>query len=349
MQQNSRPASNVDAVDLNALILILWHQKKIIASISIFVTLVATGYAFLSKPVYEARNFLIPPMQSDIEDYNYGRTAANNLVPFTIKDIYGVFLKNLQAESLKREFFSSVYLPALSEGKGRASQGAQYEDFSKKLAISVVGKDLTDRYSVVMQDEDPQRAAKWLDMYIDRASELARQEINKNITIEAGVQARNVNREITSLRDVGNKVREDSIIRLKEALRIAEAIGLEQPPIVSGNPAIQISGGLNGQQPYMRGAKALRAEIKNLEARTSDDPYIGKLRNLETKFNFYKELERDGVNASVFRRDGLVEVSDKPIKPRKIMVISLGLLLGLLLGAAVALLKASVETAKRKD
>lgn len=41
---------------------------------------------------------------------------------------------------------------------------------------------------------------------------------------------------------------------------------------------------------------------------------------------------------AVFRQDGAVEASDDPIKPRKILILVVGVILGGLIGCGVALL-----------
>ncbi|MDR6917746.1 chain length determinant protein (polysaccharide antigen chain regulator) [Pseudomonas sp. 3296] len=328
-----------EGLDIHALVFTLWRQKFIILCMALLGTIIATTYAFLSEPIYEAKAFIMPPTQNDIEGLNYGR---KKLPPLAVKDVYLVFLKNLQAESLRREFFKGIYLPAL--GKDSDPKGLLYDKFSKKLLISVVGKDAADRYSIVILDADSSQAAKWVGQYAERAQELALQEINKNISSEFNVEARNLNQEIVSLREVGRKEREDTLVKLNEALVVAKAIGLEKPPIVSGGSksSLNIAGKMDDELTYMRGTKALEAEIENLKSRKSEDPFIDKLRGLETDYNFYKQLSERFQIAKTFRMDGSVEVSGSPVKPKIPLVISIGLILGLMLGVVIALIRSSL-------
>jgi chain length determinant protein (polysaccharide antigen chain regulator) len=339
MQNNSAVSSNTNEVDLRMLISALWRQRWVIIGAVIVATVIAAAYAFLSNPVYEAKVVVVPPTQNDIANYNYGRTADNELAPFDVKDVYGVFLRNLQADSLRREFFYKTYIPSLSEADRKKPVETLYNDFSKVLTVSIVGKDNPDRYAVAAKDEQPELTVILIGKYIGRASELAKKEMIKNISSEADVLARNIQQQIVSIREIGQKVREDSITKLREALIVAEAIGLEKPPIVSGSAEIKVAGNLDEQPLYMRGSKALRAEIENLETRKSDDPFINKLRELQTKSRFYTNLESNIRDVEVFRMDGQAELPDTPVQPKKVLLLLLGAILGLVFGVIIAFIR----------
>ncbi|MCY1538471.1 hypothetical protein D9M68_740130 [compost metagenome] len=93
----------------------------------------------------------------------------------------------------------------------------------------------------------------------------------------------------------------------------------------------------------MRGAKALRAEIKSLEARKSDDPFIKSLRSLEEKQALYNNIEINPEAVQVFSMDGVVETPETPVKPKKSLVMLVGVVAGLALGILVAIGRLIVE------
>ncbi|MBF4555105.1 LPS O-antigen chain length determinant protein WzzB [Pseudomonas sp. p50] len=335
------PASTqrTNEIDLFELVAGLWAQKALIISVALVGALCAAGYAYFSKPVYEARVYLQPPTLNGIADFNYGRTVGAELTPFKIEDVYEVFTRNLQSESLRRAFFNEVYLPSLSPSERIGSQDLLYADFSKDLSIGLPTKDQPDRYSVTARGQDPARAALYVRDFAARAGALAEKEMISNATREAEVRARNLGQQITTLQETENRIRQDSISRLSEALAIAEAIGLQNPPIISGNLSAEVSAAMDGQLTYMRGSKALKAEIQNLEARKSDDPFIRALRGLQIKQSFYNDLKVNPGTVSVYRQDGPIEQPDSPIKPRKNLMILLGLLLGGVLGFIIAMIR----------
>lgn len=343
------PATTQDTgeIDLVELIAALWAQKGLIISVTLAVTLAAMAYAFLSKPTYQARVYLQPPTLNSIADFNYGRTTEAQLTPFTIKDVYEVFTRNLQGESLRRAFFKDVYLPSLPESQRNESQDMLYAEFLEKLTIGLPTKELPDRYSVSVLGEDPVQATNWVKAFTARAAAAAEIEMISNVTREAEVRARNLGQQINTLQGTEDRIREDSITQLREALKVAQAIGLEDPPIITGNVSDEASASMNGQLTYMRGTKALNAEIKNLEERESNDPFIDSLRALQIKQSFYKDLQVSPDNVSVYRLDGPIEQPDRPVKPKKAQVIGLGLFLGVALGVLIALARHFILRSKR--
>ncbi|KAA0984521.1 MULTISPECIES: LPS O-antigen chain length determinant protein WzzB [unclassified Pseudomonas] len=338
MQSSSSESYRDSEIDLQALITSIWRRKWLILGVAFMATLLAASYAFMAKPVFEAKLFLIPPTQNDIANFNYGRTRESDLTPLAIKDIYTVFLRVLNSESLRREFFNTVYVPSLSDEEQKGSKDALYSRFSKVLTVTLPVKDAGDQSAVTAQANDPDLASTWVQAYVDRAGVLAKEEMIKNISTESQVRARNLLQQINSMRESGIQLRQDSITKLREALRVAEAIGLEKPPIITGNPSVEVAGSLDGQIIYMRGSKALKAEIQNLEQRKSDDPFVTHLRDLQSKYEFYKSLDVNPSNVWVYREDGEVDRPDAPIKPRKSLILALGLISGLLAGIMLALI-----------
>ncbi|MCU1772404.1 LPS O-antigen chain length determinant protein WzzB [Pseudomonas sp. 13B_3.2_Bac1] len=338
MQVNSGNEVANEGLDVYSLIFTIWRQKIVILCFAALGVAMAAAYAFVAQPIYEARSFITPPTQNDIQSLNKGR-ATLNLAPLTVKDVYSVFLKNLQAESLRREFFDRTYLPA--QGQSDDPKGKFYEKLNKDLTIAPVGKDVNERFKIVLQDPDARRAQQWVDQYIARAQELSLQEINKNLAGEFDVAVQDFNQKISVLRDEGERARQDSLAKLREALIVAKAIGLEKPPIVSGNPnqSINIAGNMGGELTYMRGTKALEAEIANLQVRKSDDPFIKKLRGFEANYNFYKQLSQQFRKVNTFRMDGDVELSGEPVKPKTALIVLGGLIVGIMLGIIVVLLR----------
>jgi chain length determinant protein (polysaccharide antigen chain regulator) len=328
---------DADEIDLFELVAAIWAQKVLIIGFIVLATGVAAAYAFLSKPIYEARMYLQPPTLNDIADFNYGRTREAELTPYTINDVYGVFTRNLQGESLRRAFFTDVYLPSLSEEQRRGSQDALYSDFLNTLMIGGPTKDLPDRYSVAVYGSDPVQATAWAKAFVEKAGAQAETEMITNVEREGEVRARNYEQQITTLQETESRVRNDAISRLQEALNVAQAIGLENPPIISGSVAAEVSATMDGQLTYMRGTKALNAEIKNLKERKSDDPFITSLRALQIKQSFYQALQVNPDSVSVYRQDGPIEVPDRPIKPRKGLILVGGFIAGGILGVLFAL------------
>ncbi|MNR47248.1 hypothetical protein D3C85_1663300 [compost metagenome] len=76
-----------------------------------------------------------------------------------------------------------------------------------------------------------------------------------------------------------------------------------------------------------------------LKSRESDDPFIPDLRNLQEQYELYAGVRLDTEGVAVFRQDGNIEMPDAPIKPRKVLILALGVVLGGMLGLFIALIR----------
>ncbi|MBT2342218.1 MULTISPECIES: LPS O-antigen chain length determinant protein WzzB [Pseudomonas] len=347
MQNKHIDMQGSEEIDLSELARGIWVQKWLILVITLLVTIGATAYAFLSKPIYEAKLFIIPPTQNGIAELNYGRGKSTELDAYSIKEVYDVFARNLQGESLRQTFFNKVYLPSLDESQRAGPLDRLYERFSRELLIRGPGRDTPDRFSVTVQSGDPVQATEWAKTYVQRASEAAESELIKNVTTEASVRARNLEQRIVSVRETAQRIREDRIQQLREALQIAKAIGLTTP-VVNSTAGVDITVDTGDKLDYQRGSKALAAEVEALESRPSDDAFIGDLRTLQMRYNFYRQLNVDADSISVYRQDGVVEVPESPIKPRKALILILGLVGGLMLGGFLALIRFLINRKERR-
>ena len=339
MRNERERLSGSDEIDLFELIGGLWKQKLVIILTAVIVTAVAVAYALLATPIYEAKVIVQPPTQNDIAQLNYGRGGNSGLNVFSVKDVYGVYLRNLQSESLRREFFRKVYLPSLPEERRKGSQDALYNQFRDVLSLGVVSKDTPDRFFVTSSQPDPGQAAQWVVHYIEMAGERAKKEIIQDARADALVKADNLEQQVRAERESARKQRDDQIAQLTEALRVARSIGLERPPIISNNLSSELSAGMDGSLTYMRGSKALEAEIENLRNRTSDDPFIAKLRQRQEAMAFYRMLQVDPGVVQVYRQDGAIESPDRPVKPKRLIIVVLGAILGLGLGTVIGFVR----------
>ncbi|MDF9617290.1 Wzz/FepE/Etk N-terminal domain-containing protein [Pseudomonas entomophila] len=328
-----------DEIDLYEIFERLWRQKLLIVATTVVFAGAALAYALLATPIYEAKIIVQPPTQNDIAQLNYGRGGSSGLSMLSVKDVYDVYLRNLQSESLRREFFQTVFLPGLPEVERRGSQDDLYGRFQYSLALGLVSKDSPGRYYVKADLPDPRRAADWVVKYVELAGRRGKDEIVQDIRSDAMVKANNLEQEITAARESARKQREDQIIQLSEALRVAQSIGLERPPIISNGLSGEVSAGMDGSLVYMRGTKALEAEIENLRKRTSDDPFVRDLRQRQEAVAFYRNLQINVGSVQVYRQDGAIESPDRPVKPRKLIILLMGVVVGAALGVLLALLR----------
>lgn len=336
MAQPPSTAQRNDEIDLFELVQKLWAKKWLIIGVTIGSIAVAGAYAFFTPPVFKAQAALMPPTLSDVAGFNLARNKDVGLEPFKVDDVYRVFTRNLQSDQTRRRFYTEIYLPSLSEDQKKGPRDALYSRFLKRLAIAGPTTAQPDRFVLSIEGEDPAEAAQWAEHYIKDVEKQSIQEMLNNARSEIQVRGRNLVQQIETLRESARVRREDRSVQLEEALKVAQAIGLENPPMIAGQMNDQLSAIMEGNLTYMRGAKALKAEIEALKQRKSDDPFVPHLRGLQEQHALYESLTIQPDRVAVYRLDGAIETPDQPVKPQKALILLLGAVLGGMLGVLIA-------------
>ncbi|WP_027924116.1 LPS O-antigen chain length determinant protein WzzB [Pseudomonas sp. URMO17WK12:I12] len=349
MQNSNNTINSSVEIDLFEVTAAVWKRKWLVVGMTLAVGFAAAAYAFFSTPIYESKYYISPPTVNDIANLNFGRASKSDLIPISVDQVYKVFLRNLQSESQRRAFFETTYLPSLGERVPQSPNGALYTTFSKNLTVAPVGKEEDGRWSVSLQDSSPERAVQWVDSYVSQVGASTARELTQNAKKEAAVLKRGLQLEIDTLRESSHNVRQDTISKIREALVIAKSSGLENTVVFSGSGSDKLAGSMLEGNSYLRGSKALEAELKNLENRGSDDPFTPGLRKLQKRADFYKQVEAEKFDIAVYRHDGVLDLPVSPVKPKKVLIVFLGLVIGGLLGSAIALLQHFITKRRRAE
>jgi len=195
--------------------------------------------------------------------------------------------------------------------------------------------------------------------------------------------------KIGTLRVFAKQKRMDRIATLHEAAGIAHSLGIKDPILykldkISGaSPSsLQIMTDISTPAPqlYTLGFDALEAEIKSLSERTSDDPFIPELRDLqeqlailehnrqveqlksrknddpfieslrdkERELTYLESIHVDPQTVITARLDHPAFPPENRIKPKRPLVVALGLVIGLMGGIFLAFFMNFIESAKVK-
>lgn len=353
MEQNVSHNQPPDEIDLRALVQTLWASRILIILVTLAVTCIAAAYAFFSTPIYETYAQTLPPKASDLASYNIGSqltgvaisgiTEVNSFtaVPpsikeLTTKDAYSAFLQNLASDTVRQQFFESVYLPAQRTETNQVSKDKLKKQLAKELTITLPTPTKPDDNSAKVRFEgsNPKNIANWADTYVALAVKATQKELLGDLAGEVTTRRQSIDDQISTLRKIALITRQDRIRRLKDALRVAKSIGLEVPAN-SGNLVTSYT----GEMTYLRGAKALQAELDVLEKRNNDDPYISNLSDLLKKQTLLKGIDLTPSHLSVATIDQVALVPVDPVKPKKVLILALGVILGGVLGALIALIR----------
>jgi chain length determinant protein (polysaccharide antigen chain regulator) len=341
--QSQVPGYADDEIDLVELWNSLWEQKALIAALTALITSLGVAYALLATPVYKAETFFLPPLQQDVQSLKLQNMQnMQNMQNITPDSVYKRFLQNIQSRSLQMEFYKTNGLRDFyAQNQPVKSESELFtEEFNKKLALNIP-KSKQDSSFVSLSFELPREANKsalWLNAYVDFVAKKTLNELLTDVNFEIQTGIQNAEDQIQSKRALAKQRREDRIASLKESLRIAQEAGVERPAIN------QAANDLNME--YMRGQKALMAEIAVLTNRVSDDPFIEGIRDLQEKIAYLKDIKINPESVRVVRVDQIAEVPVSPVKPKKALIVAVAAVLGLMLGVFIALIRQAVK--KRK-
>lgn len=357
MHASSVNTPATDDIDLRQLAYTLWASKRLIACTTVVLTALAAGYAFLTPATYQTEVITLPPPPSDLASYNMGHqlsgpaidaltknnkeerhTTADNAIPaLTPDDAYDSFLRIANSMTLRQQFFDEIYLPyALTQGMPNDAQtkAGLWKRFITQLKITLPKKTDAPLMTLSLKGKEPEIIAEWANRYVDMAAVATKKQLQENLRGAMHVQLSSIEQQIKAMRQSGEADRQNTIAKLKEALALAKAIGMEAPPS-SGNLITSYS----GDTMYLRGTKALEAELALIQSRDSNDPYTLGLPNLLKQQTLLKSVNVAPDDLEVVRIDQMATPPEAPIKPKKALIIALGLVLGGMLGAFWALMR----------
>lgn len=356
---NNQPS---DEIDLRGLCISIWQSKVLILSVTIAITCIAAAYAFLSNPIYETSVRLLPPKISDLTSYNAAsqltgeaisgivdqgssRPAPPGIRELTTKAAYDAFLQNLDSDSIKLEFFEKYYLPAFGKEHNDAEKQALLKRLNGVLTIQPPKNPNSVATTLSFEGADPKAISDWANSYVTLAADTTLKDFLQDLGGEVAVRNKGISDQIATLRKIAETQRESRIVHVENALSIAKSIGLETPP--PGSPLIAINNATtndvnaftNGSMMYLRGTKALNSELELLKSRKNDDAYIPELGSLLKKQSLLSSVDLNPTHFSVVDLDRAAIVPQEPIKPKKALILALGLILGGIAGIMTALIR----------
>ena len=353
-------APMADEIDLLDIWRILMRQKWLILGITVFCTALAVGAALLLPRAYRAEVIMLPPLAETVEKLNVpnlGGDSDSYFFKVESQELYHGLIENMQSNWLQRQFFDDNELtPLLSKKNDKRSEDVIFkEELSEKLVVAGINKNRGERefVTITFEGQNPDQIAGWLNTFVRLADNKTIMAQTQSFAMKVQRVKDSVSQRIESLRSVEKSRRFDLIARLDEAVVVAEKLGWVDQHSKLGiqyeqakMDAINMSFSLQDVPLYLRGSNALKAEVDVLKQRKNDDPFIPELRGLQEQFNFLSSVRQDAENVHAMRLDRAAIADDRPIKPKRKLIVVLGFVLGALLSVFVAFIRNMVVTAK---
>lgn len=342
-----------DEISLYDLVLILWRNKVVGIIVAVVVMALTLGYLFIATPVYKADAHFLPPLQQDIEALNVAKQYG--LLGYSTERVYEEFIRQLNSLALRRKFYDRNNLSAyyMTDNKEANPNVVFNEAFNEKLIVSTPGRDEDSPFRTISFEIDAaEEVASLLNQFVEFVISETKEQLIGNVRNSIVAEIDTLERLITSKRDIAERRRLDELAELEEALQIAKKLKIQK---LSDSPEYearnQLADPVLNTVPlplYTRGTIALEAEIESLKNRKSDDPFIAGLRDTQERANTLRALVINPQKVKVVTIDSPAYVPNAPEKPKKLLVLAVGMCLALLLGVMAAFFAEFVKGLRRQ-
>ena len=352
-------------IDLHEIAAIFKKYRWLMLGVVFFVSLLTVATALLLPRVYRAEIVINPPLSKDVEQLKIfdvsssqssspgqGRTSTGNyLYEIMQEDLYDKFIRFLGSKQLQHVFFKENnlfdYLKAKDDSETEVLE-VFHKKFSDKIGIYDLrnqNKNDLETVTVTLDGSDEELLVEWLNKYVVYVNQYTIESIISGINTKAKLKIEGVDRQIQSLRDIEKSRRLDLVEQYKEAIQVAELLGFTNQVSISFAPYGKFAENMDvtldpGDVPlYLRGSKALQAELNILQQRKSDDPFISGLRDLQQRLAFLSHLSVENFGVHAANIDQFAFVSGESVKPNRKLIVVIGFLFGCLLALFTALVK----------
>jgi chain length determinant protein (polysaccharide antigen chain regulator) len=369
LELNKGNYSNDDEIDLFDLIDDIWSHKTWVFLVLLVTVSAAAFYVYKQTPIYQAEvvikpvtdneliEFSKPQFQVKVKQSNENKNdikqevLSGETAPFFEMTVDSAF-EYVQMSVTSPDYLQSFYELNLNEIKALPSAYNEnltplqnFSRFSRHFSFTHPNKQSDDSFvTVALTLSDAHLASNLLNKFAEYA--LARSVDDSygymNAKVEERIQSLNYQAELMREKYHGDKARR--ILELKEAYKIAIAVGQE-------NPIYRNMDFISAQLPplYMLGSKAIKGEIEALESRAAlaeklprgEDHFIKNLPQLLVEIDALKMVTVDVKKIRLGRIERVSSVPANPVKPRAMLIMAVAVVLGLFIGLFLALIVAA--------
>lgn len=337
-----------DEIDLFDLIDDIKENWRWLIGSGVVCVLAALIYALVATPTFQTEIVYKPVKEADLLQLNqprlkdvlgfdsqyvtakraFSEVRAEALSSNTIREFY-----NLLLEEKNPEIIDLVYNPQLTDEQNTIK-------FAERFSHADPGPKESDPFlRIKFELSDARIAAKMLNHYSTYVLDKNKSEMKENVTLQVQAQLEQWQMKANELRDKYFAKKSQRLVQLAEAATIAQKINQQNPLYGSERFAI-------GSQPplYMMGEKALKAEISELTNRSdkeNETVYIEGLSDLLWKIKTAEAVNIDWNKLQFAQQDQSAVVPLSAIKPKKKLIVAIGVVAGGMLGVFMALLAAA--------
>lgn len=334
-----------DEIDLFELADQLWREKLLIILITTAFTLIGASYTFLSTPIFKSSAVITPPTPGSLIEIKKIQTLLEQLIHSSEEvspdTIFDQFLHNLNSNRYKERFLSRTEIQEYFRSENMTQLQAR-QSFNKAMTIQTPKKKPYQEITLSLQTNSPELSSRWLNEYILYAEDRFISEMSENIHSQISAAKNNLLLNIQSKKANYHLNLNEEIKRQEEALAIAEEIGLHNPlktETIFYKPEVLDQ----MRSAYRLGTKSLKAELNALKARAKEIDRTPGLSEEKLKLELLSSIKLNTKSISPMTLDLVAEPDSNPVKPKRLLIITLSVLLGGIAGIITALVRIAIR------
>ena len=355
-----------DEISLRDILLVLIRQRKIILLVSLFVVVVTILYALLASPVYQVKASFLPPTNKDVAVLN-----IEGVSEIKKDELYTAFERQLNSISLRRDVFDDKKIFSELDGENEDLAFEKYFETLKVVKKKVKKGGGLGIMSLTLDGGDSEEMVDVINTIVTKANQKAVRGIVDGIVFSVNNKTSIAQLEVDLLRkDLREKLIEidnEKVTLAKEAGLLKNKVellknkvepkeGVKKNIVLTENAPASVSDKNDNSSILLDIKLRMRLLEFNLENKNTFSKkeqfkeFENKLQERKDKLQ-EKELELIKLKAIQLNVDDIKAASieqlayapGKKIKPKRSLIVAIGLLLGLILGVFLAFVVDSLQ------
>ena len=351
-----------ETIDFYELWITLWRRKWLVVATTVVAALGSIAYAFQQQSIYKAQTLLLPPNKKDFQAINliglqgvgglYFREKGNEVhsSEITADEVFSKFKQNLKSRDMQKKFIQDKgLLEILAPDRNPETRDEEiYNGFAKLFKL----EDENGFTSLSIEMHSAKLSAQWVNDFVEFVNKQTVDMFVEDLEHSIENEIQDIKYNISSKRSMAEQRREDQIVRYSEHAQIAKELGMHSRVDATNivqNTQLNVDIATTATSPlYYLGYEALMTEINVLNKRTTDDPFISGLRDLQEELEMLRSIKLNKERMSTVTIDQPSYVPKIPYKPNRRLIVSYTTLVGFFSGIFLVFLIEFVINQRKK-
>lgn len=345
IQANNNAGREHDEIDLMDLFTILWNGKLLVVTCALLAFIIGFSYVATVPSIYKVQSKLTKPHAMDLAftqlellklEPGDGAAIQSFKALYSPDEVFEQVVQALASRSSQKEFL----LLFIREGSDERVD-SQWFFNSLNVSRERQDKNYTGVFSVSMLCEDRELCIELIDGYIEFIRIQGRQGLVEEMLALLDSDYHKTEQKSDYLKNVHRQAMSDQIEALNS--QIAVARGLQW-----ADPNINVMSSDKRVSRYYEGYRLLELERESLKNRLNNDAFVNGLREQQRKLERI-ELERKWIKSygdeiSVANVVDYAYYSQRPVAPRKQIILAFSVILGGMIGVFAVFIRQGVRS-----